>query len=255
VLLPPVEAWAVATLERLLLQQEAAGGSGKGSAAGALTLPVQDEAAAGQQEQQEEEETRQGSGCHMLVDIQPGWRAAANASQQLLVLAAVLHPAAAPSTAAEPAAAAEQADDPDPLGLRHPITQVLGALSPLQLADTLHALSRRAPAAMNALLTRALPPACAQLVTQKLEEAQQLLAAGGDDHSEQEADAAAVAGGSTKDRQLLTCGSLHEVYSSMYGEEVGADPDVVLGQLLRGKLRLAAAVAKALLPDPAAVDS
>ena len=39
------------------------------------------------------------------------------------------------------------------------------------------------------------------------------------------------------------------VYAALYGPGVGVDPDEVLRQLLRGKLLLAAAVARAVLPD------
>jgi hypothetical protein len=52
----------------------------------------------------------------------------------------------------------------------------------------------------------------------------------------------------------LPFGSMREVYAAMYGPEVGADPDKVLGRLLRGKLLLAAAVAHAVLADPCVID-
>ena len=56
-------------------------------------------------------------------------------------------------------------------GLDHSITRILAALSPQEVQAVLGLMVKRVPRTLEALLMHALPPAAAELLTQKLEQA------------------------------------------------------------------------------------
>lgn len=56
-------------------------------------------------------------------------------------------------------------------GVEEPITRILAALPPQAVQSVLSLMSQRVPRTLEALLMHALPPAAAELLTQKLEQA------------------------------------------------------------------------------------
>ena len=56
-------------------------------------------------------------------------------------------------------------------GLQHPITCVLASLSPQDVQSVLSLMSQCVPRTLEALLMHTLPPVAAELLTQKLEQA------------------------------------------------------------------------------------
>ncbi len=56
-------------------------------------------------------------------------------------------------------------------GLEEPITRILAALPSQAVQSVLSLMSQRVPRTLEALLMHALPPAAAELLTQKLEQA------------------------------------------------------------------------------------
>jgi hypothetical protein len=278
--LSPLEAWAVATLCRVV------GGGNFGPQAGAGPPPApppyqargngglgrQHPPSPAEQQEQAGASCAGGQGGALLCDGR--WRRAAAASQQRLVRGA-LQAGGAPGPGASgrvPAAAAAAGEEreraaqaavagasreDDPLGLCHPITRVLALLPPRGVAHVMLALSAAAPRTAEALLARALPPAGAQLLTDRLEAAEAELdrvgVVGSSNGRDWDIRGASSGGGAEgRDGGGGAPASMREVYMAMYGPGVGADPQAVLDRLLRGKLALAAAVEGAVLPRPAA---
>jgi len=128
---------------------------------------------------------------------------------------------------------ATQAAQADPLGLRQPLTRLLASLKLVELLNVLYVLGGQHQQATQRLLLCALPPAAAELLTQRLEEAESVFGQLGG------AATAPAAPGSAVFTSRL------QFYGALYGAI--DDPGAMMQHLLAGKAQLSDAVYRAVV--------
>lgn len=111
----------------------------------------------------------------------------------------------------------------DGLGLQDDITRIVAALRPEALRAVLAGMAGQTPRTLEALLLHALPPAAAELMTQKLEHCDAQLIASG--RQAEVADFYRTLYGCVEDPQLVLRALLHrkEVFSAQVLQQVMHD--------------------------------